>query len=125
MTAIVVVNPEVAGNILVECEAVTPASENASFPKSFLTDGKVGRPFAMALAAANDSVVFDLNRLVNGAFETWPALDSLPSRGWVNDSSGTGAILRETTLVNAGGSTIAAKLTGGGAGNEARLRKTI
>lgn len=109
------------GNILTNAGSVTPSSADSLFPKKYLTDGDTGPLFKHSAAAANDNVIFDLDQL-HGGFEDWGASDPLPP-GWSDDSSGTGAIARETTTVNSG--SVAAKLTGGGSGNEARLKRTI
>lgn len=100
--------------------ALTPTpSADANFPISYLTDRDQATPFRFGSNAANPQVIADLNRVLNGGFDTWPGT---LADNWFNDSVGTGAITKETTLVNTGPN--AAKLTGGGGGNEAKIRAT-
>lgn len=109
------------GNILVGCASVTPSSEDALFPKAYLTDGEIGPLFKYAAAAANDSVIFDLDRL-DGSFEDFGASDAVPP-GWTDVSIGTGAIARETSVVDSG--SVAVKLIGGGSSNNAVIGRQM
>ena len=115
MTAIVIVAPDDLGNFLIDCQAITPTSEDALFPKTHLSDGEVGAVFRFSANAASLNVLVDLNRIPKGDMDTWP----LSAAGMEDQSNGTGSVLQETTIVQSG--TSSAKLASGGSGNEAIL----
>jgi hypothetical protein len=95
-------------NIITGAESITPTSENTSFPSSYLRDGLISRSFKMNAAAADDVVDIDLNRVLNGDFETYPVTPGAPT-SWTDRSTGDGALAKETTIKNGGANSL--KLT--------------
>lgn len=100
-------------NTIEQALSVFVSDEDASFPKARLYDGETGRRFKFGTNGADRSVTIDMNRIINGDFETSPLV------GWTQAVTGTGATSEENTLVHAGAHAL--KCTAG-TGSAARFR---
>jgi hypothetical protein len=111
--------PYAALNHVAGAETVTPTSQATGYEADNARDGEPGSKFKFNSAADPLTYLVDKNRLANGNLETFTD-PSVPD-DWIDISNGTGALSKETSLVNEG--TGALKLTGGGAGNGALARQ--
>lgn len=99
------------GNML-DGAVFTPSSADANFGTEFLADGDPGTIFRFNAAAANDGIVASMNILLNGGFEG-AFVSGVPEK-WVDDSTGTGRLTKETGVVDEGVNSVELETLGGG-----------
>jgi hypothetical protein len=108
-------------NQLEDAISITPTTENVLFPKENLYSQDQGEVFRFNTVGTDDVVTVDLNKIINGTFETWTESD-VPD-DWTDESTGTGALSEETTIVNSGSSAL--KLVGAGASDIAICQQEL
>lgn len=96
--------------------AVTVSSENPLFPKAHLPKAPSMR-FEFGSLAADQTITVDGTQVPNGGFEI-AGLD-----GWVDDDTGTGTSVEETTTIHAGAKAL--KCNGGASGEGRRYRDIV
>lgn len=110
-------------NIIDGAETITPSSADALFPVTNLFSDDQGEVFRFNVAGASDEIKFDLNRLLDGDFETW-STSAVPD-SWTDESVGVGSISEENATGNVNSGQASLKLDAGGPGNEATCSQEV